>query len=338
MIRLLETGEKVNSKDIYRQCFPEDTDVYVEYYYGHRINDNEVVVMEKDGRIVSAMHVIPKDMFVGKAKTKINYIYAVSTLEEYRNKGCIKKLFTNVLNQLFCNDDSFTYLIPSDEKNAEIYKKFGFSYIMDRNSMIKKSRRKKPSNTIIKRKAEKSDLIRLSIFAQSVMSDKYKVSVSKDLEYFTCMYNMTEACGGSIEIFVEKKVIVGYRIWLEDELLEEVLDDSLHSLSWLDKKKEPYLMARILNVNEVLDMLECKEFKKIIVKIEDSLIKANDGIFEMRYYNGKAKLFKMKETKDIAADYNVTIGELCSHIFGYDVISGFPTICKANSVFINDYV
>ena len=81
MIRLLE---KQNSRNIYEKSFNEDSKVYVDYYYNHRINDNEVVVYEKDGKIVSAMHLIPKNIIFGGKKSEAKYIYAVSTLEEYR--------------------------------------------------------------------------------------------------------------------------------------------------------------------------------------------------------------------------------------------------------------
>ena len=40
MIRLLDTFEKQNSRNIYEKSFTEDSKAYVDYYYNNRINDN----------------------------------------------------------------------------------------------------------------------------------------------------------------------------------------------------------------------------------------------------------------------------------------------------------
>lgn len=71
---------------MYEHCFEEDTKEFVDYYFDKRIRENEVVVNEKDGEIVSAIHLIPKDAVVGNLKTNVTYIYAVATWEKYRKK------------------------------------------------------------------------------------------------------------------------------------------------------------------------------------------------------------------------------------------------------------
>ena len=78
---------------MYEHCFEEDTKEFVDYYFDKRIRENEVVVNEKDGEIVSAIHLIPKDAVVGNLKTNVTYIYAVATWEKYRKKGYIKEIF-----------------------------------------------------------------------------------------------------------------------------------------------------------------------------------------------------------------------------------------------------
>ena len=93
MVRLLENNEKTKIRDLYEHCFEEDTKEFVDYYFDKRIRENEVVVNEKDGEIVSAIHLIPKDAVVGNLKTNVTYIYAVATWEKYRKKGYIKEIF-----------------------------------------------------------------------------------------------------------------------------------------------------------------------------------------------------------------------------------------------------
>lgn len=336
MIRLLEGKEKINSRPLYEECFLEDTKEYIDYYYNNRISENEVVVNEKDGEIVSALHLIPKLAVVGNIKTNITYIYAVGTLEKYRKKGYSKEIFDDVIKAMFVNMDSFTYLIPSNEQNGEIYKKYGFEYVMDKPLMMEKEHRRNPSHSVIKRKAENSDFVKLSIFAQQTVNNKYAISLAKDIEYFKKLKEVVEVEGGDIEIFIENKVIVGYRVIVDDEIIEEVLDDSLNTLSWQSDVTKPYAMARIINIRKTLVFLSFKDFKERTIKITDPIINENNGCFKMTYHHGSVKLDKIEETDDV--DFDVTIGELTAHIFGYKSIPNFPEVCKNNSFFINDYL
>lgn len=338
MVRLLENQEKIKIRSLYEHCFKEDTKEYIDYYFDNRIRENEVVVNEQDGDIVSAMHLIPKIVIAGNVKTNVTYIYAVGTWEKYRNKGYVKEIFREIINSMHRNMDIFTYLIPSSEENAEIYRKFGFEYVMDKREMEDPKHRKKPSHSVIRRKAENSDLVKLSIFAQQAVNSKYSISLSKDLEYFRKLKEVVEIEGGSIDIFVKNKVIVGYRIIIDDEVFEEVLDSSVQNLSWLGNQRTPYAMARIINIRKTLRQLSFKDFKERYIKITDPVIEENNGYFRMKYHHGSVKLEKCNEREIDKVDFDVTIGELGAHIFGYKRIPGFPPVCRQDSFFINDYV
>ena len=338
MIRLLDTFEKQNSRNIYEKSFTEDSKAYVDYYYNHRINDNEVVVYEKDGKIVSAMHLIPKNIIFGEKKSEAKYIYAVSTLEEYRKKGYSSQIFKEVLKEMYDNAEAFTYLIPSDEQVAGVYRKLGFEYVMDKKELIADNRRKKPSNAFMIRKAENSDLLKLSIFAQSALYDRYSITLEKTIDYFKNMQELAAHCGGKIEIFTERKVIVGYRIWLEDELIEEVLDGEIQNLCWLAGSSKPYLMLRIVNVEKFLQGLKFREFSSFIIRIKDEIISENNGTFKFAYRAGNVKITKIDDNNGIKPDYEMTIDEFTACIFGKGAVEEFPMWCSTNGVFINDYV
>ncbi len=338
MIRLLENQEKIKSRPLYEHCFKEDGKEYTDYYFHHLIRENEVVVNEQDGEIVSAVHLIPKAVIAGNVKTNITYIYGVGTWEKDRGKGYVREIFQMILRSMFDNMDTFTYLIPSGEENALIYRTFGFEYVMDKFVMEKKEHRRKPSHSVITRKAEDSDLVKLSIFAQQAVYGRYSVSLSKDLEYFRRIKQLVEIEGGTMDIFVNNKVIVGYRIIIDDEIFEEVLDNSIQNLSWLSKDRKPYAMARIINIRKTLRQFSFRDFKERIIKITDPVIEENNGYFKMQYHHGSVKLEKCDKENADKVDFDVTIGELGAHIFGYKKIPGFPTVCKKDSFFIHDYV
>ena len=82
---------------------------------------------------------------------------------------------------------------------------------MDKQNLKPVDQRKKATHSLIYRKAEKSDLIRLAIFAQASMEKNYSVSLAKDSDYFKKINELIKIEGGDIDIYVENKVIVGYR-------------------------------------------------------------------------------------------------------------------------------
>lgn len=86
-------------------------------------------------------------------------------------------------------------------------------------------------------------------------------------------------------------------------------------------------------------MFEFKNIDEIVFKITDPILDENNGYFVMTQKHGSIKLEKKSE-KDIEGepDFDIGIGELTAHIFGYKLIPGLPAVCRKDSFFINDYV
>ena len=338
MIRYLENNEKQNIRPLYEHCF-DDTKEYTDYYFQNRLPGNHVIVNERDNKIVNCVHLIPKTVILGKLKTNIIYIYGVGTYEEYRKQGIMSETFKHLLKDMFMDMEAFTYLIPSDEGKAKVYSGLGFEYVMDKQNLKPVDQRKKATHSLIYRKAEKSDLIRLAIFAQASMEKNYSVSLAKDSDYFKKINELIKIEGGDIDIYVENKVIVGYRIWIDGEILEEVLDPSIQSLNWLESTGKPYVMARIINIRKTVRLLGFQGEGRKILKITDPVLEENNGCFILTYGHGNVKLDKVKEEQLMEDnEFDLTIGELTAHIFGYKIIEGLPLVCKKDSFFINDYL
>ena len=70
------------------------------------------------------------------------------------------------------------------------------------------------------------------------MEERYDVSLTKNRDYFKKMNDLLEVEDGRIEIYVENKVVVGYRIVVDDEAIEEVLDNETQSMTWLLNAKK----------------------------------------------------------------------------------------------------
>lgn len=153
---------------------------------------------------MNCVHLIPKTVILGKLKTNIIYIYGVGTYEEYRKQGIMSETFKYLLKDMFMDMEAFTYLIPSDEGKAKVYSGLGFEYVMDKQNLKPVDQRKKATHSLIYRKAEKSDLIRLAIFAQASMEKNYSVSLAKDSDYFKKIKELIKIRGWQTLIFMLK--------------------------------------------------------------------------------------------------------------------------------------
>lgn len=333
MIRYLEDREKLNIVPLYESCF-NDTEEYKKYYFEEILPENHVAVCEEDGEIKGMLHLIPKSVTMGKIKNHSFYIYGVATDEKYRKQGVMTEIMDSVLNDLYQNNEFLTYLIPESPEKSEIYRKFGFDYVMDKPVLKSEELRKKPTHSLVLRKADHSDLARLAIFAESTMEERYGLFLSKDREYFKNIFSLMDAEGGRVELYFENKIVLGYRIGFDDEVIEEVLDDSIQSMSWEGSETSPYAMARILNVKNMLRLIGTSQVGSIVVSLSDPVIKDNNGTFFMKYERNRIEWERTEKKPDL----QLTIGEFSAHVFGYKHIDGLPKMNMKNGFFINDYL
>ena len=69
-LRKLQTEEHIKTRPLWEAIFTEDSKEFVDYYYAVKAPENEIYVIEQDGRIVSMIHRIPMLCGLGKASTK----------------------------------------------------------------------------------------------------------------------------------------------------------------------------------------------------------------------------------------------------------------------------
>ena len=121
-ILLLKTPEEQErTKALYREIFPEDTEVFLDFYYKER--PKRILAMEEDGQIIAMLHLNPFLLsFFGKEITA-SYIYAVATKKEKRRQGIMGELLRYAFQLLKEEGEVFCILIPVAES---IYSPYGF--------------------------------------------------------------------------------------------------------------------------------------------------------------------------------------------------------------------
>lgn len=124
--KYLLAEERGRTRALYQAAFPEDTERFVDFYYQYKTRDNQILVLEQDGQIVSMLHRNPYTMIMNGYEFMADYIVAVATEKAFRHQGCMRKLLEKALNDMADQGMLFTFLMPASES---IYAPFDFVWI-----------------------------------------------------------------------------------------------------------------------------------------------------------------------------------------------------------------
>lgn len=124
--KYLSAEERGRTRALYQAAFPEDTERFVDFYYQYKTRDNQILVLEQDGQIVSMLHRNPYTMIMNGYEFLTDYIVAVATKKAFRHQGCMRKLLEKALNDMADQGMPFTFLMPASES---IYAPFDFVWI-----------------------------------------------------------------------------------------------------------------------------------------------------------------------------------------------------------------
>ena len=122
-VRYLKDEERIRSRALYDEVFVEDADAFSELYYQIKAQDNQILVAEDNGAIVSMLHRNPYTFRFRGTSIPAEYIVAVATKVTYRHQGLMRELLTKALRDMYANGRPFTFLMPADEA---IYTPFDF--------------------------------------------------------------------------------------------------------------------------------------------------------------------------------------------------------------------
>ena len=132
VIRYLSDSEKDRTKPLWERIFAEDSDRFLDYYYEVKTADNEILVLERDGEILSMLQLNPYRLQLGAAQVEAAYVIAVATDSRYRHQGMMARLLKRAMQDRQEKEQPFLFLMPAAEA---IYRPFGFRFIYRQQSM-----------------------------------------------------------------------------------------------------------------------------------------------------------------------------------------------------------
>lgn len=346
MIRYGEEKDFKTAKYIWEENF-SDSEEEINFYFENLYKKEKFLILEENKQIKASLHENPYTINFNAKLLPSFYIVAVAVSPEFRGRGYMKKLLSYSLINARNTGKDILFLSPI---NTEIYSKFGFGYISGLENYSLKID-DIPFNSINKsieiRKVDENSFDDLVTFYKDYMK-KYNLYLFRDEKYFSRIKKELENENGQIYSFYKDNKIIGYLMcyFKENEIfIREIFYDSIECVKnmlafiktfkeyysmlkvvtpqgsnfnfvfpnqlKIEKKEEPYILGRIVNVENMISLLKIR--KNLRIKIKDSIIDENNGIFLIDVTG------QIKKMENDLENYNlsVCIEDLTSLLTGY---------------------
>lgn len=125
MIRFSNGGDKAALKNIWQSGFFDDQNT-VDTFFDKGENLFKCLVYADGEKPVAAMYIFDCTLNRGENGYKSAYLYALSTLPEYRGKGIMTSLIKYAEDYLGEKGYDYLFLAPSENSLCKYYEKLGF--------------------------------------------------------------------------------------------------------------------------------------------------------------------------------------------------------------------
>ncbi len=224
-IRLLSEADINGAKALWKEAFG-DSDRYIDWYFANKVlPGNSVGVF--DGRLVSALHMIPFEICVQGRPLQSAFIAGAATAKERQGQGLMRTLLLETLKLLRSRGVVMTHLYPFKHS---FYENFGwatYSYVYQ-----KKAKKQSGTDGVI---IETDDWRLLAPLYGAMMSrfDGYVIRREREWEWRVGEYM---ADGGKAALLVKNGTPAAYMIYYDNKGEAEVIEtvcgneDDLHPL------------------------------------------------------------------------------------------------------------
>lgn len=340
-LRYLDEAERAMSRELWEEAFPEDSKVFGDYYFTEKVKDNRVLVLEENDRIDAMIQLNPYRLQVKNQQWQIDYLVGVATRKDRRHRGYMRRLLAKMMVDMRAEGMPFCFLMPVDEA---IYRPFGFTFIYDQPRF--EWREEKPVEWRTVSVIAEHHLEQAADWMNRWFANRYQVYAVRDRDYLERLIKEIASEYGTLNlIFDDDRLIGAESFWGLEKKVQRLLyaeDPYIKEV----KAPKPAIMARIIDVERFMAVISLSakvmdEQKTLILQIEDPLIPENQGIWRWTLNHETSWLEKIEvlaaESEDdqegqlllkaselaeepgIIPDLTLTITELTTWLFGYDI-------------------
>ena len=116
--------------NLWRTCFG-DPEPFIQLFFEQVYRDEYTLTLEREGRVISALQILPYTLCYYGEMIPVGYICGVSTLPEERGKGYMKQLMAQAESELKSRDLALATLIPAEPWLFDYYARMGYTTAFD---------------------------------------------------------------------------------------------------------------------------------------------------------------------------------------------------------------
>ncbi|MDR3269320.1 MAG: GNAT family N-acetyltransferase [Tannerella sp.] len=116
--------------DLWKTSF-EDTDDFIRLYFERVYREEHTLTLRENGRMISALQMLPYEITYRGATVPAAYICGVCTLPSERGKGRMNRLMLQAMDVMRDRNYALTVLIPASDRLFDYYERFGYTKAFD---------------------------------------------------------------------------------------------------------------------------------------------------------------------------------------------------------------
>ncbi len=325
---------------LWRECF-DDTDQYVDMFFSEVYRDEDALVLEEEGRIVSSMMLQRYTMNFHGVTSSVSYVCGAATAKSLRGHGYMRRLMGHALRESYRRGDILCTLIPAGEWLYHYYGHMGFSPVFYMDKERYTSAHKFRSTGVYSRYYDLSGVEAYGFFNRIMESrpcavqhtrrqyDEILMDNSADAGAVIALADshgspvaMAFAVPDADEVVVKDVLAVDgdSRAAVLAEVLREFAGCPMTVYGYYDavRDNDNYVvrgMARVVNVEKCLSVIAGRYTgMKLSIRVNDAEIDENNGVYTLA--DGKCM---RNDEYGGELDYDIDVEVFTSIIFGNDV-------------------
>lgn len=286
-------------KALWRLCFPDDTDDFVDLYFRMRYSDEINSAIMEDGRVVSALQRIPYPMKFKSGVIPVAYISGVCTHPAFRSRGLMSLLLGRSHREMYAGGKYLSVLIPANDGLAGYYSRSGYEVCFQQEEKLLTGMCKAVDNSECRLIFNELDLCKTGYPDVCAFIDRqlstHAASILHPLQDMCVVLSDLRLSGGQAWcardengdihavalLIADGGSIVIKELQAVDKMSETAMlgfISSHYSASGI-VKPSPCGMVRVINAYEMLKLMACDVEYGYVEVYGDDVIPENNGLY-----------------------------------------------------------
>lgn len=257
---------KEEVKNIWKICFPDDSDDFVNFYFDTKYKNENTLVYLENGVPAACLQMLPYDLTYYNHRIPTAYISGAATLPNFRKKGIMKKLLVYAYHEMEKKNIPLSTLIPQEPWLIDFYENLGYETIFEYSDQILQSPTAYDTSfgyEIISVSCANNNVEAVYNFYSAYLATQ-NLCIQKNLDDFKAIVTFYELEEGEIVLAYKEKVICGL-CFVTQQNKTSIVKDFIFD-SQLCKKTLLYHILKKYPNNEIIIRNPCEENTKCYSK------------------------------------------------------------------------